>query len=305
LQTLYGFFIESRGRRQLSRLFSQYVPPELVAEMDARPQRYSMESDSRELTVLFSDVRGFTRISETLPPRDLSRLMNDFLTPMTRVIHAHRGTIDKYMGDAIMAFWGAPVPDPEHARHALDAALEMQATLKQLNPEFRRRAWPELQIGIGLNTGPMRVGDMGSEFRRAYTVMGDAVNLGERFQRLTRVYAVDIVCGEALRAAVPEFIFLELDRVRVRGKDRAVAIYQPLGVRDVLAPGLNSLLARHQQALGAYRAADWDRAEAAFFALSQSRPDWFLYRLYLDRVTYFRKHPPQQGWDGVFSFDAE
>ena len=304
LQTLYGFFIEARGRRHLSRLFGQYIPPELVAEMDMRSRRYSLESDNRELSVLFSDVRGFSHIAEMLGPKDLSQLMNDFLTPMTRVIHAHRGTIDKYMGDCIMAFWGAPLPDPEHARHALLAAFGMLEEQARLNPEFRARGWPELRIGIGLNSGPMRVGDMGSEFRRAYTVMGDAVNLGERFQRLTREYGVEIVCGEGLRAAAPEFAFLELDRVRVRGKDRAVTIYQPLGSRDSLGQGVNSLLARHQQALAFYRAGDWDKAEAAFFALSQARPDRSLYQLYLDRIAYFRSHPPAADWDGVFSFDS-
>lgn len=305
LQTLYGFFIEARGRWHLSRMFGQYIPPELVAKMDARTRRSVLESESRELSVLFSDVRGFSRIAETLSPKDLSRLMNDFLTPMTRVIHAHRGTIDKYMGDAIMAFWGAPLPDAEHARHALQAAFGMLEELTRLNPLFHARGWPELHIGIGLNSGLMRVGDMGSEFRRAYTVMGDAVNLGERFQRLTRTYGVDIVCGAAVCAALPEYAFLELDRVRVRGRDRAVAIYQPLGTRAALGPNLQSLLLRHEQALAAYRAGNWDQAEAAFFALSQSRPEKPLYSLYLDRIAYIRGHPPAADWDGVFSFDAK
>lgn len=305
LQTLYGFFIESRGKRHLSRMFGQYIPPELVAQMDARTQRTVLESDSRELTVLFSDVRGFTRISEMLDPKDLSRLMNDFLTPMTRVIHNQRGTIDKYMGDAIMAFWGAPLADADHARHALHAAFDMLEQLSRLNPQFHARGWPELHIGIGLNSGWMRVGNMGSEFRRAYTVMGDAVNLAERFQRLTREYGVDMVCGAALRDALPEFAFLELDRVRVRGRDRATAIYQPLGSRATLGQGLNSLLLRHEQALAAYRAGNWDQAEAGFFSLSQSQPEKLLYRLYLDRIAYFRSHPPGADWDGVFSFDSK
>ncbi|MGA9852291.1 MAG: adenylate/guanylate cyclase domain-containing protein [Gammaproteobacteria bacterium] len=305
LHSIYGFFIESRGRRHLSRMFSQYIPPELVEEMDSRQERYSMESDSRELTVLFSDVRGFTRISERLSPKELSALMNEFLTPMTRVIHAHRGTIDKYMGDAIMAFWGAPLPDPEHARHSLEAALDMLATLKTLNPEFRKRGWPELHIGIGLSSGIMRVGDMGSEFRRAYTVMGDAVNLGERFQHLTRQYSVEIVCGEAVCKALPGFAFLELDRVRVRGKHQPVTIHEPLGPSGSLDKNLRLLLARHQQALAWYCAADWDKAEREFFALSQAWPERGLYHLYLDRIAYFRQHPPAPDWDGVTNHDAK
>ena len=295
LQSLYGFAIESRGKRHLSRMFGQYIPPELVAEMDAKQQRYSMQSESRELTVLFSDVRGFTRISETLNPKELSRLMNEFLTPMTQVIHAQRGTIDKYMGDCIMAFWGAPLPDAEHVRHGLRAALEMLATLKQINLEFTRRGWPELHVGIGLNSGLMRVGDMGSEFRRAYTVMGDAVNLAERFQALSREYGVDIVCGEALCAAAPEFAFLELDRLRVRGKDLEVTVYEPLGLAASLDKAQKDRLARHRQAFNYYRARDWDKAEREFFNLSQARPESILYRLYLDRITRLRSQAAAQG----------
>ncbi len=305
LHSLYGFFIESRGRRHLTRIFSQYIPPELVGEMDRREQAYSLESESRELTVLFSDVRGFTSISEGLNPRELSQLMNEFLTPMTRVIHAHRGTIDKYMGDAIMAFWGAPLPDAQHARHALEAALDMLATLRRLNLEFAKRGWPELHIGIGLNSGVMRVGDMGSEFRRAYTVMGDAVNLGSRLEGLTRQYGVEIVCGESVREALPGFSFLELDRVRVQGKDKAVAIYEPLGPGDAVDKSLKGLLLRHQQALGYYRAGDWDGAEREFFALHQAQPQRVLYRLYLDRIAYYRAHPPAGDWDGVSASSAK
>lgn len=288
LHTLYGFFIEARGRRHLSRMFGQYIPPELVTEMDARQGRYTMESESRELTVLFSDVRGFTRISETLNPRELSHLMNDFLTPMTRVIHAQRGTIDKYMGDCIMAFWGAPLPDAGHVRHALQAAFDMLAALKALNPEFVKRGWPELHIGIGLNSGLMRVGDMGSEFRRAYTVMGDAVNLAERFQGLTREYGVDIVCGESVREAAPDFVFLELDRLRVRGKEREVEIYEPLGPEAGLDKVQKVRLACHRQAFSHYHAQDWDKAEREFFSLSQAQPECATYRLYLDRIARLR-----------------
>lgn len=305
LQSLYGFFIESRGKRHLSRMFSQYIPPELVEEMDERQEGYSMESDNRELTVLFSDVREFTSIAEKLNPKELSRLMNEFLTPMTRVIHQHRGTIDKYMGDAIMAFWGAPLRDPEHARHAVEAALDMQRTLARLNADFTARGWPALRMGIGLNSGAMSVGDMGSEFRRAYTVMGDAVNLGSRLEGLTKQYGTDIVCSETVRAALPDYAFLELDRVRVKGKGKPVAIYEPLGPRAALDGRLKALLARHTQALACYRAQQWDSAEREFFALQQAFPERPLYRLYLDRIAGFRTQPPQADWDGVYSYSTK
>ena len=167
----YGFFVESRGKRQLAGLFGQYVPPELVNEMAENPESFSLEGESREMTVLFSDVRGFTHIAEGLDPKQLSQLMNDFLTPMTQVIHQHRGTIDKYMGDAIMAFWGAPLPDQHHAKHALQAALGMINALEKLQLDLAAKGLPPIRIGVGLNSGLMVVGNMGSAFRMAYTCL--------------------------------------------------------------------------------------------------------------------------------------
>ncbi|RLA10055.1 MAG: adenylate/guanylate cyclase domain-containing protein, partial [Gammaproteobacteria bacterium] len=213
LHMTYGFFIESRGKRQLANLFGHYIPPELVDEMSESPEEYSLDGENREMTVLFSDVRGFTTISEGMDPKQLTQLMNALLTPMTRVIHKNRGTIDKYMGDAIMSFWGAPLADTEHARHALYAAMEMMDELKIMQEEFRQRGWPEVNIGIGLNTGNMNVGNMGSEFRMAYTVLGDAVNLGSRLEGLTKNYGVNIIVSESTKSEIPEFLFRELDLV--------------------------------------------------------------------------------------------
>jgi len=299
---VYGYFVEARGRRALSALFGQYVPPELVDEMSQNPARFNMASAGREMTVLFSDIRGFTSIAEALPPHELSMLMNEFLTPMTKVIHRHRGTIDKYMGDAIMAFWGAPLEDPQHARNALLAAVEMQGALQELMPLFAKRGWPKIRIGIGLNTGVMRVGNMGSEFRMAYTVMGDAVNLGARIEGLTKTYGVTIAVGEPTRDAVPDFSFLELDRVRVRGKDRPVAIYEPLGPRKGLAADTRAMLRRYHDALKLYRAGDWEIAEREFFLLHQTHPERRIFQIYLDRLAHFRNSPPGPEWDGVFTY---
>jgi adenylate cyclase len=187
-QMAYGFFIEARGKRQISELFANYVPPELVQIMAQDPQAFTMAPVERELTVLFADVRDFTSISEHLSPEALSELINAYLTAMSEVIRdGHQGTLDKYIGDAVMAFWGAPVPNANHAQDAVRAAVVMQGAAQRLNQEFLRKGWPQLSIGIGLNTGPMRVGDMGSKFRRAYTVMGDAVHLGARHQGLGAV----------------------------------------------------------------------------------------------------------------------
>ncbi|MEO1573891.1 MAG: adenylate/guanylate cyclase domain-containing protein [Pseudomonadota bacterium] len=261
-----------------------------------------MESESRELTVMFSDVRNFTSIAETMAPRELSQLMNDFLTAMTRVIHAHRGTIDKYMGDSVMAFWGAPISDREHARHALMAALSMQDAMDTLGDEFDKRGWPRLKIGIGLNTGEMRVGDMGSTFRRAYTVLGDAVNLGSRIEGLTKQYGVAVAVGEGTRRLVPDFAFLELDRVRVKGKDQPAAVYEPVAPKDQLDAKTKLMLAEHAQALRAFRDGNWDSAEAAFFKLNQSFPEKKVFSIYLDRIAHFRSAPPESSWDGVTTY---
>ncbi|MBA3582395.1 MAG: adenylate/guanylate cyclase domain-containing protein [Gammaproteobacteria bacterium] len=297
----YGFFVESRDKRELTKIFGQYVPPELVDEMAANPDDISMESQSREMTVLFSDIRGFTSISENLDPKKLSELMNAFLTPMTRTIHKHRGTIDKYMGDAIMAFWGAPLADPHHVKNALLASLEMQKLLDELQAEFKNRGWPPIRIGIGINTGTMNVGNMGSEFRMAYTVIGDAVNLASRIEGLTKQYQVDIIVGEAVQKALPEFEYFELDRVRVKGKDRPVTIYQPLGFSIEMDKDLRTRVRRFNKALILYRQQNWDGAEREIFSLSQEDSNRYLYKLYLDRIMYFRNHPPGQNWDGVFT----
>jgi len=229
LNMSYGFFVESHAKRQITGRFGQYVPPELVDEMAENPDKFSMEGESRDMSVLFTDVRGFTTISEGLDPKELSRLMNEFLTPLTQVIYRHRGTIDKYMGDCIMAFWGAPLDDPQHPRHAVLAGLEMQATMKSLQPQFHSRGWPDLHIGVGVNTGRMSVGNMGSDVRVAYTVMGDAVNLASRLEGLTKQYGVDMIVGEGTRNAVRDVVFRELDRVTPKGKKEPVAIFEPIG----------------------------------------------------------------------------
>ena len=301
LHMSYGFFIESRGKRQLAHLFGHYIPPELVDEMSESPDEYSLEGENREMTVLFSDVRGFTSISEGMDPKQLTQLMNALLTPMTRVIHKNRGTIDKYMGDAIMSFWGAPLADSEHARHALYAAMEMMDELKIMQEDFQQRGWPAVNIGIGLNTGDMNVGNMGSEFRMAYTVLGDAVNLGSRLEGLTKNYGVNIIVSETTKNAIPEFVFRELDLVRVKGKNEPVAIFEPVGHKNDLEKSVTSELTAYKKALMNFRAQSWDKAELDFFNLNRSSPDRLLYQVYLDRIAVYRRDPPGDDWDGVFT----
>jgi len=307
-QVLYGYFVEARRSRDISRRFAEYVPPEIVEEMAANPEAASEEGKSKEMTVLFSDVRSFTKISEQFKdrPQELSELMNHFLTPLTRVIHRHRGTIDKYMGDAIMAFWGAPLDDPKHAEHALAAALELPRTMRSLDEAFARRGWPPLHIGVGVSTGNMRVGNMGSEFRRAYTVMGDPVNLGSRIEGLTKEYGAAVICSEFTRSAGPaDWSYRELDQVKVVGKEQPVSIYEPMGPKEALDAGLRQDLARHRGALKLYRAQQWDQAEAEFFSLSRGANRHKVYEMFLERIAHYRKNPPGPQWDGVWTFTTK
>jgi adenylate cyclase len=301
-QLLYGYFIESRRARGIARQFGEYVPPEIVAELAENPDAASMEGESREMTVLFSDVRGFTTFAEKLEPRELAQLMNQFLSLLTRVIQKQRGTIDKYMGDAIMAFWGAPLTNSQHARHALQAAMEMVHAVRELDAGFAARGWPLLHIGVGLSSGRMNVGNMGSEFRRAYTVMGDSVNLGSRLEGLTREYDVLIICSDATRAAVPDWAFRELDLVRVKGRTEPVAIFEPLGPESEIDPETLLEVSRLRQAQRAYRAQDWDAAEAGFLELSRSGQPCKIYQIYLERIRFLRQNPPGAAWDGAFTF---
>ncbi|MFP6681841.1 MAG: adenylate/guanylate cyclase domain-containing protein [Gammaproteobacteria bacterium] len=297
----YAYFVETRGKRQITGLFGQYIPPELVDEMADHPMDYSLDAESRELTVMFSDVRGFTTLSEGLSPKELSELMNLFLTPMTRIIHEQRGTIDKYMGDAIMAFWGAPIEDYNHARHALDAGMQILDSLEGVNAQFVERGWPEIQIGVGINTGMMSVGNMGSEFRMAYTVLGDTVNLGSRLEGLTKGYGVWLIVSESTKEAVPEYAYREIDRVRVKGKDKPVAIYQPLCLAEDLDKHWKDELKLYCEALRLYRSQEWDTAEMNLLNLQRTSRSPGLYQIYVERVAQYREHPPESNWDGVFT----
>jgi adenylate cyclase len=305
LDMSYGYFVETRSKRQFTELFGQYVPPKLVDEMAKDPTQYSMEGKNEVLTVLFTDIRGFTTISESLDPRTLAAFLNEFLTSMSYVIQANRGTVDKYMGDAIMAFWGAPVPSAEHAREAVRTALAMQAEVPRLNERFKARGWPAVSIGIGLNSGPMSVGDMGSKIRRAYTVMGDAVNLASRLEGLTKYYGVGIIVGHATREATPGIVYRELGRVRVKGKEEPVAIFEPIGAEGEVARERLEELKLWAQALKSYRARQWDQAELNLFNLKRLYPDAQLYSFYADRVARYRVQPPEDGWSGVDNFDSK
>jgi len=301
----YGFLTESRSRRQITGLFGQYVPPEIVQQMSKDPDKFTMEADSRTMTVLFSDVFNFTSISEGLEPRQLAQMMNEYMTAMTAIIYQSGGTVDKYIGDAIMAFWGAPVDNPGHASSAVVAAMNMQRELERLAPRFIGEGWPALRMGIGINTGVMRVGNMGSRFRMAYTVLGDAVNLGARLEGLTREYDVGVIVGETTRGAAAGICFRELDLVTVKGKIEPVAIFQPLCRDEEMDDAARAELALFHEVLPAYRNREWEKAASLIAELTRLSPGLRLYRLYEERIEYFRRNPPSEDWDGVFAFKTK
>jgi adenylate cyclase len=302
----YGYFVEARSKRQFTELFGQYVPPELVDRMARDPQKYNMEPRAAELTILFSDVRGFTSISEALKPEELREYINEYLTDMSGIIRSrHRGTLDTYIGDAIMAFWGAPVDDAQHARNGVLAALDMQKERRILNEKFAARGWPTLKIGVGVNSGNVRVGDMGSQVRRAYTVMGDPVNVASRLEGRTKGYGVGILVGEATRNQVKEVVFREVDRIKVKGKDEAVTIFEPLGLEGEVERKLLDELKLWNQALRAYRARQWDQVEVGLLNLQRMNPECGLYQVYVEKVAEKRRDPPPPDWDGVSVFDEK
>jgi adenylate cyclase len=301
----YGYLVESRSKRDLAQLFGTYVPPELVKEMVKDPESYSMKASSRELTVMFCDMRGFTSLSENLKPLELQAMLNGVFSQLTSVIRRNMGTIDKYMGDCVMAFWGAPVETAQHAQLAVKTALEMTVALRRINEGHRAKGLAEISLGVGLNTGSMCVGDMGSDIRRSYTVIGDAVNLGSRLEGLSKVYGVDTVVSESTRALAPDFVWQELDRVRVKGKAQAVAIFWPAATAADSTPALASEMATWAQFLEAYRDQRWTDCDPLLAQLRIDQPTKSLYQLYEERLALRRTLPQDPDWDGATNFETK
>lgn len=305
LNMSYGYFVESRSKRELANLFGTYVPPELVDEMVKDPGSYSMKATNKELTVMFCDMRGFTKLSETMEPTRLQELLNSVFSRLTDLIRANRGTIDKYMGDCVMAFWGAPVDIPDHAHLAVKTSLEMSEAIRKLNEEHKAAGIPEIGIGIGLNTGTMCVGDMGSSVRQSYTVIGDAVNLGSRLEGLSKVYGVDIVVSESTKKLAGNFAWQELDKVRVKGKEQAVSIYWPIVLTEQLPKEQADELKTWATVLKAYRAQDWDQCDVQLLNLQRVHSKKFLYQVYTERVATLRTLPFDPEWDGATNFETK
>jgi len=304
------FAVSEIERRRVRNAFSHYLAPELVEELAADPTRLVLGGEMRDMTLLFCDVRGFTSLSERLAPEVLTRLMNRFLTPLTEEILERRGTIDKYMGDCIMAFWNAPLDDPDHARHACASALAMLERLREVNVDLERSADAEgwrfepLRIGIGLNSGACCVGNMGSDQRFDYSVISDEVNLASRLEGQSKHYGVDVVIGPGTRAGAPEWAALELDRIRVKGKRRPVTIHALVGPPELAGDGgFERLAAAHAALLAAYRERRFEEALAALARCRVLDPAERMagyYERMARRCEHYLESPPPADWDGVF-----
>lgn len=295
-----GFLRESSRRRELRGMFEQYVPPAHIERMIERGASVFLDGESRVMTVLFADIKGFTALSEGLSAQELKQILNELFTPLTQTLLDHQGTIDKYVGDMIMAFWNAPLVDARHREHALDAALDFGPALERINALLARRNLPLVDMGLGINTGLMNVGDMGSTFRRAYTVLGDAVNLGSRIESLTRHYGVRMLIGEQTRDEVDGYLFRFIDRVVVKGREQTVRLYEPLCRSADATPELERRLLRYHGAYWMYAERDWDRAAAAFDQLLAEEPDSTLYRVYRGRIDELRHRNLGPDWNGEF-----
>jgi adenylate cyclase len=227
-------------------------------------------------------------------------MLNEFFTPITGVIFDHNGTIDKYVGDMVMAFWGAPLDDPDHRTHAVKAALKMLEKVEELKPLFRQKGLPEVNIGIGINSGMMSVGDMGSTYRRSYTVLGDAVNLGSRLEGITKAYGVKLLIGEHTYVGLRDILCRQVDRVQVKGKEEPISIYQPLCVTANASEQLTALVDEYHRAYNHYLKQEWDAAEQLFRQLQQLDPTTHLYGIYLQRIVELRRQTLPENWDGTY-----
>lgn len=298
---IYGYLFETRRREHLKEMFGQYVPAKHIDEMLHTKGGYALRGEDREMSVLFADIRNFTSISEDLSAKELVEMLNTIFTPVTEIIFKHRGTIDKYVGDLIMAFWGAPLRDKFHAKHAITAALDIQTKIKKLKPLLEENKWPEIKLGIGINSGLMSVGDMGSKYRRNYTVLGDAVNLASRIEGLTKFYGVDIIVSAHTQKNQNKFIFRKLDHVKVKGKKSGIDIYEVVCKIKDLTPEITEELMQYHQALVLYFEQKWDESYSMMQQLHLSHPDKKIYSLYLDRIQELRGQELPENWDGIYS----
>ncbi|HLA28557.1 MAG TPA: adenylate/guanylate cyclase domain-containing protein [Syntrophales bacterium] len=299
--TVYRYITEEKEKKKVRNAFQYYLTASVITEMLKDPSKLKLGGDKKLLTVLFSDIRGFTTISEQLAPEELVQLLNEYLTVMTDIVFKYDGLLDKYMGDAIMAVYGAPLDQPDHAIRACKTALEMMQALKKLQDKWTGEGRPALNIGVGINSGDMVVGNMGSRMRFDYTVMGDSVNLGSRLEGINKEYGTNIVISEFTQDIVKyELYCRELDAVRVKGKAHPVKIYELLSEMKDADP-YRQFVEIFENGLAKYKQVLWDEAIAAFRKVLEIRPDDPPAKLYLKRCQELKENPPPQPWDGVFT----
>jgi adenylate cyclase len=296
----YRFFFEEREKKKVRGAFQQYLPPGLINQLLERPELLRLGGEEKELSVMFCDIRGFTALSEGLSPSALVELLNEYLSAMTDVIFRHWGTLDKYIGDAIMAFWGAPYPQDDHADRSCRAALDMAQALRELRQRWGQRQLPLVDFGIGINTGPVLVGNMGSKRRFNFTIMGDNVNLASRLEGINKQFGTRIILSQYTYQKIRDnFVSRELDLIRVKGKTTPVKIYELLGSAEE-RPKFLDLATRFEKGLAAYRAAQWDRATEILLDLLKDYPEDGPARVLLQRCQELLARPPEEAWDGVY-----
>ncbi len=319
IASMTSYLQSESARREVKTAFGRYMSPVVLERLAKNPKKISLGGELREMSILFCDIRNFTPISERLDAQALTGFVNSFLTPMTSAIHNHEGTVDKYMGDAVMAFWNAPLDDPDHARNACHTALEMRKNLQDLNdriasaPESAGDAFSlgTIRVGIGIGTGICCVGNMGSEQRFDYSVIGDNVNLTSRLEGLSKIYRVVIVISEKTRNQAKDMAFLELDLTRVKGKTEAARIYALLGDETLAGdPQFVNLRAAHDAMLAAYRAQKWQAARERMvqirsMPLTRDLELDSLYDVYEERIGGFELAPPAPQWDGIFAAETK
>jgi len=306
LVSLYRALVEEKEKRKVRSAFGQYLSPEVIRRLLVNPQL--VEPRKTEITVMFSDIRGFTTISEKLDAQDLALFLNGYLSDMTKIVFDTQGTLDKYIGDAVMAFWGAPFEEPDHSANACNASLTMMKTVRAMQKQWEAEGKPKLDIGIGLNSGPASVGNMGSALRYGYTALGDTVNLSSRLEGLNKEYGTHILVNESTYVAVKDagFLFRELDIIRVKGKLQPVTIYELMGKLSELEqdPKFKELRERLQDFAAArqlYRNREWEQAQHAFQEILNRTPDDGPSRMYWKRCQEYLFDEPPIGWDGVFT----
>jgi len=299
--TVYRYITEEREKKKIRGAFQYYLTASVINEMLKDPTKLKLGGDKKDLTVLFSDIRGFTTIAEKLTPEELVHLLNEYLTAMTDIVFKYEGLLDKYMGDAIMAVYGAPLDQPDHRIRACRTALDMMEELKILQQKWSEEGRPVLHIGVGISSGDMVVGNMGSQMRFDYTVMGDSVNLGSRLEAINKEYGTNIIISEFTYEGVKDILTCrELDSVRVKGKKHPVKIYELLCEKKDAGPH-EAFLRLFETGLEKYKQACWDEAIAILQQVLELRPGDPPSELYIRRCEDLKECPPPASWDCVFT----